>query len=668
MYSSNIGGINITDSPLSIQDSQATGQSYNYDYLKTGSISKILASSVLNVIADSQLKTVGLGQYHDVVTDGRTLIRCAGTKIQTYSTDTGVISNIASDTSTADTDFLNASTTQPVVFAPFNTLTTKTQLWMAGGGLSEISGYTGSQVTTNGVTVPTGSITPNVTTSGSGTFAATGNYYYAVQFRKLSTQTFSNLALDVVAAVATTTDNVVLPLTAITNIDTTLYDQIWIWRSVVSGVSGFTTGSIIAKIASTSTTYTDTGTSLVDSQNAARAGNTILDNSKLATGTYKYLTTFKRRMVTCVDSTIYISDLNKPESWPLVNTISIPSGGPIVALSKIGVPSEYTTGTEEYLCIWKETELWVLTGSSPSDWELKFVDNTGCAGQSLVVPFNGFSAWMGYTGIFLWDGRGKPSRVSRPISALFEPDGDLDKPHLAQGYAAHYEKGNQIIWRVSHKTKGINKLSIKMDTRLTNKQAAQNLESSEIDGVFIFDTDSNSYYSIASFRPSNFDEQVIIGDDAGFVYRMFTSSSVAVGFDYETKPLDMGAPTVMKNFLRVLAYIEKLTVNDLTLYYWADYRIRDEYRSKVATSMEPSKGAQPALWDVALWDLADWDDYTPDISPVEFNLHSQENNAVGLSLKLRLEQLEAAAPVRIHAFAVEWEPMSNLPKPTQQVV
>jgi hypothetical protein len=666
-YMQNSGGLNLTDSPLFMQDTQATGQSYNYDYSVTGAITKVLSPTLLNTLADTQLKTLGLGQYHDVSNDGRTLIRCAGTKIQVFDPAVGSVLDVTDDTQAAGSDFLDSTSTQPVVFAPFNTVVGGTQLWMAGGGLSEVVGYEGTTVTTNGIDVPGGSITPTVNSHAGGSWTVAGTYYYGVQLRKASTQVYSNVALDVSAVIVNTDDTVTLPLTAITGIDTTLCDQVWIWRSAVSGVSGFTTGSIIAKLASTATTYTDTGSSILDTQNTPRAGNTVLDNSVLPSGTFRYITAYKRRLVTVSESTVYISDLNKPESWPTVNRITVPSGGPITGIGVIGVPSEYTTGADEYLCIWKERELWVLTGENADDWTLLFVDKTGCAGQSLVVSFNSFITWMGYNGIFIWDGRGRPSRISRPIQGLFNADGDINKGSLSQGYAAQYEKGTQIIWRVSHRTLGTNKLSIKMDTRLTALAAQENLQNPEIEGVFITDTDTHSYYAICSFKPSNHDEQLIVGDDSGYVYRLYSAANSAVSFDYETKPFDMGHPEVLKRFKRVLVYIEKLTVNDLTLYFWADYRIRETLRSKVVQTMAPTSGAIPSIWDIAVWDQNLWDDYYTDISPIEFHLHNSENNAEGISLKLRFEQLEASAPVRIHGFSIEWEPMSNLPTPTAQV-
>lgn len=667
LYMQNSGGLNLTDSPIVMQDNQATGQSYNYDYIKTGSISKVLGASALNAIANTQLKTLGLATYHAVSDDSRTAVRTAGTKIQTFDTTDGTFSNKSSDDAVPVSDFLEVASTQPVVFAPFNTTDGGTQLWMAGGGLASLYAYTGTSVTKTGATSPTGSIGITVNPLSTGTFAAVGTYYYGVQFRKRSTQVLSNLSLDDAATITNTSDTVTIDLSTITNIDTTKFDEILIYRSSVGAASGFTVGSLIAELTSTATSYTDDGNSIADSQNIPRNGNLILDNSVLPTNTYKYVTSFKRRLVTASGSTIYLSELNKPESFPLVNVITIPSGGPITALGVIGVPSEYTTGADEYLCIWKERELWVLTGDDADTWSLLFVDKTGCAGQSLVVPFNSFVSWITYSGIYIWQGRGRPVRVSRPIGAIFEADGDLDKSQLKYGYACQYEKGNQILWRVSHRTKGSNKLTIKMDTRLTALAAAENMQNPEVDGVFSFDYDSNSYYAMCSFRPATLDEMILSGDDTGFVYQMFSSSSVAVSFDYETKPLDMGNPAVTKFFKRVVAYVEKLTPNDLTLFYWGDYRIRDEYASKVSASMSPQKGTQPALWDIALFDIAMFDDYYPDISPIEFNLHSNENNNTGTSLKLRFEQFDAGAPVRIHGFAIEWQSSEELITPPQQV-
>lgn len=669
VFSQNKGGIDISSSPLSVPDSDATGQSYNYEYSKTGAITKVLGFRQINSVADSQLNTLGLGIHHSVSTDARTVVRAAGTKIQTVNPTTGGCTNIPDDTSSAATDFFSATATQPVVFSPFNTLTGGTQLWMAGAGLGNLLGFNGTQITSNGVKVPTGNLNLTVNTHDTGVWPSGGNgsYFYGVQFRKKSTQVLGNVSLDATATIVNLDDTVTIDLTQVSNIDTTLYDQIILWRSAISGVSGFTTGAVIAQLTPGTTSYVDTGTFITNAQNTPRSGNLVLDNSVLPSGTVNYVGTFKRRLVTAINSTLYLSDLNKPESWPASNVITLPTGGPITAIGTIGVPSEYTTGSDEYFVIFKERELWVLTGSSISDWSLQLIDKTGCEAQSLVVPFNGYLSWIGLTGIYLWEGRGRPMRISRPIYALFSEDGDLDLSRLSLGYGCYYELKNQVVWRLSHRTKGVNSFSIKLDIRLTIPVIGGDLESNEMDGVFIFDFDGNPYYGLTSYRAANASEALLAGDHTGKIYQLYNSSATAVAFDYETKPFDMGRPETLKQFKRVIVWIEKLTQNDLVLYFWADYRIRAEYQSSVKATMAPSKGTQPALWDVALFDQAYWDDYTPDISQIEFNLHSQENNAIGTSLKLKFEQMEASAPVRIHSFAIEWDEIGNLPLPTGQV-
>jgi hypothetical protein len=659
-FHSNIGGLNITDSPLSLKDSQATGQSYNYDYSKTGAISKILAPLALNSIANAQLKSLGLHLHHSVSTDARTVVRCAGTKLQTVNVDAGSFTDLTDDTVSAGTTFLDSSSTQQVVAKPFNT-SAGTQLWLAGGGMSNINAYTGTNITANGTPAPTGTLSATLGSSGTGgTWSGTGTRFYAIAFRKRGTQALSNAALDVSVTVDDVTKKVTVSTASVT-IDTTKYDKVYIYRSAVSGVTSFTTGDLVTILDSATTSYDDTGSYTTTASVIPRAGNTT-DNSVLTTGTYKYLQTFKRRLVTCLNSTLYLSDLNKPESWPIANTITVPTGGPITGLAVIGYNSPFTTGADEYLVIFKETETWVLTGLDIDDWELKYVDQVGCIGQSYVVNLNGFIAWMDYRGIYLWDGHGKPVYCSRPIEALFSSDGDLDKTKLNYGFAVYYQKSNQIVWRVSHRVKGEQKLSIKLDTRLTLPQADQGFDKRILDGVFILDTDSTATYAGLCYRPTNYDEQFLVGDGAGFVYKMFQSASSAVTFDYETRPLDMGNASVIKRYNRVLVWVERLADIDLTLNYWADYRNRSEDKSSVKANMKPSTAQAPSIWDVAYWDQSYWDDYQPDISIIEFHLHNQEGNAEGQTLKLQFEQLEASAPVRIHGFAVDWEPLLNANK------
>lgn len=659
----NSGGYNNTDSPLSIADNQATGQSYNYDYLRTGALSKVLAPAKINSSADAQLKSLGMAMHHAANTDIRTVVRMAGTKIQTLDLGTGLATNVVEDTATAGTDFLDVNSVQPIVSASFNALNGNTVVWSAGGGMSAVYGFNGSVVTQNGVPEPTGTFTAVLQAPGTGgVWPVTGTYYYALTLRKASTHAEGNAALDVAVTVDNATKAVVITLPTV---DTTKYDQFNLYRSTVNGSLGFTAGDLVAQGPTTTATYTDTGTNVAIAQLVPRSGNLVLDNGTLPTGTYKCITTFKRRLVTASGGSFYVSDLNKPESWPLENKFTPPSGGPITGLGFIGTASEYSTGADEYLLIFKENELWAFTGSSEDDWELKFVDKTGCISPGSVVQFNGFTSWIATNGVYIWDGRGRPTRVSRPINALFEADGDIDRSKLVSAWGVHFRKTQQVIWRLSHRTLGEQKLSLKLDTRLTALANSQNPEESEANGVFILDEDSTPLYSGTSFSPSASEELLIVGDGSGYAYKAYSAPAnpdgSGVGFQYETRPMDLGAPEMLKRWKRVLVWVEAISPGDLKLNYWADYKNRDDSASDVITPLPIKKGVAASLWDIAIWDVSLWDDYIQDIQMVQFNLHSSENNAEGIALKLQFIQESASTPLRIHGFAVEFEDMGELP-------
>lgn len=197
-----------------------------------------------------------------------------------------------------------------------------------------------------------------VAISSAGTWPSTSTYAYTIVYRKLSTQGLSNASLDVTATLLKTTDTVYLDLSGLTGLDTTLVDEIFIFRSAAAGAVNFTTGSLIAQIPSTQTSYVDTGptTDLASAQNIPRNGNLLLDNSVLPAGTYNALTMFKRRLVTSQNSTLYLSDLNKSESWPASNVITVPSAGNITGLAVISFTSPQAQTLDEILVIFKERE------------------------------------------------------------------------------------------------------------------------------------------------------------------------------------------------------------------------------------------------------------------------------------------------------------------------
>lgn len=775
---SNVEGLNLTDSQFYVKNGQATG-GYNYDYVRTGGIQKILGLSKINTAADAQTSCLGAGLHNKVSDNTKTVIRAAGTKIQVFDPSAGTFSNKSDDTVSAGTDFLAVGSTQPVVFAPFTDSSALCDyLWMAGGGLASITGYvaytvngeytlvtsgagsglfvsgntvaftlngraysvpyatdnittltnvatalaadadvssavvtdaahtitvvsrSGATLTFTGVSVTGGSTQPTVTitntiapstgnakvttngvTAPAGTFAAvnqgsgtggawgsaTGAYYYAIALRKKSTQAVSNCALDALVTISTATDSVLL--TFPTGIDTTKYDEWYVYRSSVGGVKAFTAGTLVAKVRTSVATFTDTNLALATSQNVPRAGNGLLDNSPLPSGTYKTACVWKRRLVTAVNSTVYISDQNKTESWPTGLPVVIPSGGPIRTVSVVGSNPTNSATIDEYLIVQKDTETWVITGDGTYDaasglynTALQFVDYTGCPNPKLSVRAPGFTAWVDARGVWMWNGIYKPVLVSRPIEALFGDDGDLDKTNLGTGWGVYYRKKNCIIWTLSSKIKGQNKLQLKLDLRLTAPQITQNLTNSVVEGVFNMDTYGTALFAGLVYLDANNGEQYLAFDSSGYGYNVYQAASdngSGIAFNYTTKAFDCGLPGIAKQFAKVVVWIDKGAPVNLTLKYWAGYRSLLGQYSQQTRPMDVNvidkNTSTAARWDLAYWDQSYWDDAQSNYIPLVFNLDASKNNNQGEALMLDFSQVGSSAPVTIHGFTIYWD-------------
>lgn len=651
-YFDNVGGLNLADSPMRVKDEQATG-GYCYQYSKTGGFQKVKTYLNVNTLANSELLSRGGAIFVDSV-NIKNVIRAAGRKIQYYVSNT--FTNLSLDTTAAPTDIF-PDTTHPTLFAQFNN-GDRNLLNFVGNTDGVYSIYSTSKVTKNGTAAPTGNITATETVGG-GSFTTTGNYYYAVQFRKTSTQAFSNVTLDVLGTLTLVTNSITIDLTPITNSGTGTFDRIYIYRSAVNGVSGFTAGDLIADLPIASTTYVDVGTSILDAVEIARPDSQF-DNSVLPVGVYNVIATWKRRLVTAKGSTVYFTDINKPESWPTVNTLTVPSGGPITALSIISFNTDF--GNDEYLAVFKERELWLIKGDDPADVtqiSLSFIDAVGCPVQSLITTANGYLWWVDYRGIHLWDGANKPIYCSRPVETIFESDGDLDKSLLDRGAVSFYRKSNQICWFLSSKQFGAQRLVIRLDLRLTLPSVETTLAGRVLDGVFMFDHFNTSIFSAFSYIPNDFkEERVIVGDDAGFLYGAYEAlneSGGGIDFQYFSHFMDCGNPSVSKRFHKVVVWVEEIGSWPITLDYWAGYRASVEQKSTLVEAISDNSG-ELNLWDVAFWDAAYWDDFQAKLKPLVFNLHNTDGNSEGDSLRIRIRNGNADEPVTVYGFSVLWTP------------
>lgn len=672
-FTNSTGGINLVDSVFKIQDSQAAG-GLNFDYILTGGIRKRLGNSKINTVADSQLYTLGFGVLAPVSGLSKTVMRAAGLKLQNFDTSTETFTPLTEDNGLASGNPFAFGSTQDVQFVQFSSGDNDI-LWGAGGGAAvPVGAYAPLKFTKNGVASPSGTFSGSVLGHGGGSWTAAGDYYYTFQWRKTSTQALSNASQDFNVVTVNTNDSVLINLTP--PADTALYDQVWIYRSTLDGSAiddtGFTTGSLIAQLPSTAIVFEDFGDignpDIESAVNIARPGNIILDNSQLPAGTYNTLALWGHRLVTASGNVLQISDVNKSESWPRTNPITVPSAGPITALATISFTSPQANSLQELLVVFKERELWVLAPGASSDyttWTLLKVDGTvGCPQQSLVVQAQGFLSWIDFRGVWLWDGTSKPIYTSRLLEPLFGTNGDLDKSKFNEGCAAFFRRENQITWFLSSKTYGAQKFAIKMDVRLTLLQVEQNLTGRTIDGVLIQDVVSFPVYSALSYIPlGGQDEQLLLGDSSGFCYFSADGNSdggAAYPFRYLTAPLNCGNPNVKKQFHKVIVWVEDVGSWNIYLDYWAEYQTSANYQSTQALPLSTDNQAS-ALWDLAVFDQSFWDSYTPNVVPVIFNLQSgTQNSSQGAAIQLQFRNDNANQPITIHGFSLIYSELGGV--------
>lgn len=664
----NTGGINLVDSAFKALDSQAGG-GYNFDYVLTGGIRKRLGSPKINSVADIGLYTLGFGQLAPTAGTSRSLFRAAGQRLQLFDTTTPSFTNTSQDTVSSGSTPFAAGSTQDVQFVQFSSGTSDI-LWGAGGGAAlPVGAYSTTKFTANGVTAPSGAFSGVVNAHNSGSWTVAGLYYYALVWRKASTQALSNAALDITKTTVNTDDTVTLTITPPS--DTTLYDQVWVYRSAVSGVTGFTTGNLIAQLPSSSTSFVDKGNlgnpDILLSQNIPRSASIVLDNSPLPSGTYNTLALWGHRLCTSSGNNLYISDVNKSESWPLTNYITVPSAGPITALATISFTAPQANSIQELLVIFKDREIWVLTPGADNaytSWTLLRIDNTGCPQQSLVVHAQGYLAWIDWRGIWIWDGSSKPTYASRLLEPLFGTNGDLDKSQFNEACGCFFRRENQIVWFLSSKTYGANKFAIKMDLRLTLSQVQQGLTGRTLDAVLIQDVHTFPIYAAFSYIPLNGqDEQMVMGDSSGFCYFASNGNSDG-GADYSlkylTQPLHLGNPNIKKQFHSVIAWVQDVGNWDLSLDYWSDYVTSDDLKTTITLPLS-TESQSASLWDVAVWDVSFWDSYTPKIVPIVFNLQAgTANSAQGSAIQLQFRNDNMNEPIIIHGFSVLYSELGGL--------
>jgi hypothetical protein len=310
------------------------------------------------------------------------------------------------------------------------------------------------------------------------------------------------------------------------------------------------------------------------------------------------------------------------------------------------------------------------------------ISTDGCPNPALLVSSNGFIFWLNYAGAYMWDGSGKPIKLSRPINDLWDRDGDLDKAKLVRGFGRHFSKKDEIVWFVSSRSFGEQKLGIRINLKLTMPRVSSDLAGRSVDGCFNLDSMTFPVFGGDTFLPaSDTEEMFLCGDDTGFLYKMYTGVSDAfeelnttqwdeanfdeanwdgegnlgtgIDFSYETRFLDLGSPGKSKRYEKVIVWVDALGDWNLYLDYWTDFRADDGSKSSKQEVITANFDGTTALYDAADWDSASWDNYSPTLKGLVFHITpTGQNNGEGDCLKLRFRQDEAYAPVTIHGFSV----------------
>lgn len=664
-YFLNVGGLNTADSPFVVKPNQAT-DGRNFDYIKKGGVQRRAGHGKLNSSANAQLKSLGIALWNKPGT-ARKAVRAAGTKIQNFDLNAFTFTNMTEDTTAVNSSFLPGTSTHPVNSVMYNSPVAGV-LWMNGGGMTRIYGtYNGTtKVTENGVPLVTASSFTATPVGAGGTLQA-GTYRWVLVYHKLSTGVIGNATTTVEASATTIANDSVNLAWTLTNNDTTKYDLIYIYRSSLNGVAGFTAGALVATVASTATTYLDTGASLDSSVIVPRVNNLLLDNSPLPSGTFETLALFNRRLVTASGSTVRFSDVNKPESWPTYQTIDVPSGGTITGLAVVSLTAESSSEIQEVLCIFKQTELWIIAGdglidfsTSLPNWTLKFVDNSGTAVQSLVVPANGFLFWVSYRGVFMWNGRGKPIYCSQPIEDKFQRQGDIDKSKLIIGYGTYSQARGEVQWTLSSKSIGEQGVVLKMDLKLTLEASGDTLGNKQLSGIFTMDVPTPLFYAGVNCIPASdsTEELQLAGDASGFMYTQYASSDgadagVPVAFEYSVPYFDFGTPGTTKRVNKVVVWVLESGSYNLSMDFWSNYGYRSQDAATRVLPISDVPEGSIALWDVALWDVSLWGNFFPKVKALSYNLGSVSNNAgEGDSFHFKLYNTGTNRQLIIYGFSV----------------
>lgn len=180
----------------------------------------------------------------------------------------------------------------------------------------------------------------------------------------------------------------------------------------------------------------------------------------------KYIVFHKNRLfsagVSGNPSILYYTELIDFENWglePNVEYIGKDDGDYITGLYSYG----------DYLYIFKQYSIWVLQGTSPTEWVIRCISkNVGCLYQTTISEYQGYLCFMSHRGVELFDGI-KLTKISEPIQETIKGLRQINFAQLewTQTTGIDFGAGNSFVSVDTYTTVGTVKTRIPPYTEIS---------------------------------------------------------------------------------------------------------------------------------------------------------------------------------------------------------
>jgi hypothetical protein len=132
---------------------------------------------------------------------------------------------------------------------------------------------------------------------------------------------------------------------------------------------------------------------------------------------FKYFATYGNILVGCgsiaTPRTIYFSDIDSPEYWPVRNSFIIEGGQ--------NTPYTGIVENGPFVFVFRSDETWAIAGdlTQGAIQARRISSGIGCDAHASIVRYDNFVLWVASDGIFFSDNGGPPIELSAPIKKFF---------------------------------------------------------------------------------------------------------------------------------------------------------------------------------------------------------------------------------------------------------